>query len=155
MSSKLPSLGDKDGIHKIAAMGMGTPLPMVNRLSDMGGGKGPAWLNPADYFNGKLQGELTGDTSKDMRYGLARYGLFAAPWMPALAYESQKKGDDINKQNEAAAVAAAQNAQFNSASPYQRNVQFQGNNPFLGGQFNQLADLLRGQAGMGNLGGLL
>jgi len=154
MSSNIPSVKDltgKGGFNKMAAFGMGTPMPMSQTLDKWSGGDGPRWLNPSDYFNGKLKGELTGDTSTDMKHGLAKYGLFAAPWAPALYNESKKKGSDIRAQKDQAALAAQNASYFNNATPYNRRVAPIDQNPFGSGYYNDLASLMQNNP----MGGLL
>lgn len=164
MSSSIPNPasmfgGDKGDKMRRGGFGIGTmfgiPAPMMAQTDKWqrknAGGQDPSFLNPMDYFNGKLQGELTGDTSKDMRYGLAKYGLFAAPWAPALYQESKKKGSQIRSQQEAEAMAAANMANFNRAQPYQRNVDPIKLNPFGTGMYNDLASMMQNNP----MGGLL
>jgi len=115
-------------------------------VNPFGLGGQQSWLNPSDWKSGKLERGLTGDTSTDMRQGLARYGFHAAPWMPALAVESMKKGDKMKEQAAQDAIYQENLGRFNAAQPYQRDVQFQGNNPFLHGQYNQMANMLAKQA---------
>ena len=105
-----------------------------------------AWLNPKDWGSGKLQASLTGDRDKDMQSNLAKYGLHAAAWAPALLYESGKKGSEMRAQASADASAQKQADQFNAIQPSQNDVQFQGQNPYLSGPYNQTAGLLGGQS---------
>lgn len=117
-----------------------------------GEGEGPAFLNPSDWFNGKIENELTGDTSRDARYSLAKYGLFGAPWMPAMFAESQKKGDKIKENIAMDAKRQQQQANFNRyGTPYQRNAPYTPNQPFSGGYYNDLANSLFQNSQMGGL----
>lgn len=119
------------------------------REQGVGGAK---FLNPGDWFNGNIENELTGDTSKDARNSLARYGLFGAPWMPAMFVESQKKGDKIKEQIAMEARRGQQQANFNKyGTPYQRNVPYTQNQPFAGGYYNDLANSLFQNSQMGGL----
>lgn len=147
----LDGIGGKNSANQMGSVGMGMPVPMMQTLQKWGRGKGPAWLNPADYFNGSLQNDLTGDTSKDMRYGLARYGLFAAPWMPALAYESNKKGNEIKDQQNADAARANQQQMMDNIQPYQRQPGYTSLNPYLNGRYNSMAAMLNQNSQMGGL----
>lgn len=164
MSSSVPNPasmfgGGKDDKNRRAGFGIGTafgiPAPAMGATDNWqrknGGGDGPAFLNPMDYFNGNLQGELTGDTSKDMKHGLAKYGLFAAPWAPALYQESKKVGSKLRAQQAQEALAASRAAYFNNATPFNRNVSPIGPNPFGTGRYNDLASLMQNNP----MGGLL
>jgi hypothetical protein len=107
-------------------------------------GDGHKWLNPMDY-KGIKEG-LSGDSDKDMRAGLGKYGFHAAAFAPALLYESRKKGSDMRAQAVTDAANQQQMAQFNSIQPSQNNTQFQGQNPYLQGPYNQAAGQLGGQS---------
>lgn len=121
-------------------------------------GMSPEWLNPADAFNGKLESQLTGDTSTDARNSLAKYGFAAAPWMPAMFMESMKKGDKIKEHT--AMEQEQKNAMdgFNRyQNPYQRRQMQPIGQPLSGGNYNDLVMQLFQNSQMGNnqMGGLL
>lgn len=115
-------------------------------------GVSPEFLNPKDWFNGKLEGELTGDTSTDARNSLAKYGLFAAPWMPAMFNESMKKGDKIKEHTAMQNENQMYQDNFNRYSlPYQRKTMQPMANPYGGGSYNNLAMQMFQNSQMGGL----
>lgn len=111
-----------------------------------------AWLSPKDWTSGKIENNLTGDRDKDMQSGLAKYGLHAAVFAPALLRESGKKGSKLRAQTAEANEAQQRADQFNAAQPMQNDVQFQGQNPYTSGPYNQTAGLLAGQSEMAQPG---
>lgn len=152
--------GDKGDYSRRAGSGIGGMFgqsPGMMSVGDRwqrkaGEGEDPTFLKPQDWFNGKIEGEMTGDTSRDSRYMLAKYGLFGAPWMPAMFVESQKKGDKIKENIAMDAKRQQQQANFNKyGSPYQRNVPYTENQPFSGGYYNDLASRLFQNSQMGGL----
>lgn len=149
--------GDK---NRKAGFGAGTffgvPAPMMAATDQWqrkaGNGQGPAFLNPGDWFNGKLEGELTGDTSKDARSSLAKYGLFAAPWMPAMFNESMKKGDKIKEHMAIQNENKMYQDNFNRySSPYQRKPMSPMAGPYGSGSYNDLAMQMFQNSQMGGL----
>lgn len=133
----------------LAAGGGLSPLPAA--LDQMSGGQGPQFLSPKDWTSGRIKNELTGDMKTDAQSSLAKYGLFAAPWMPAMLYESSKKRDKVIAGEEQAARQAQIMAGYNRFSPYQRNVQVYGQGSQYPGYYNDLADTLAGGAMRGLL----
>jgi hypothetical protein len=160
MSKGIPGAatgGDKGDRQKqlggAIGMGFGMPPAAISSMDKFNnkwnGGDSPTFLNPKNYFNGNIKNELTGDQGTDMKHGLAKYGLFAAPWAPALYNESQKKGRDIAAQSELAAYNQQQQEHLAGIQPYDRNVQFGGDKSFQGGPYNDAAAQLTAQASGG------
>lgn len=115
-------------------------------------GMSPEWLNPADAFNGKLESQLTGDTSTDARNSLAKYGFAAAPWMPAMFMESMEKGDKIKNQiamDHENKLVQDNFKRYNN--PYQRRQMQPMAQPLSGGNYNDLAMQLFQTSQMGGL----
>jgi len=134
-------------------LGFGMPPAAISSMDKFNnkwnGGESPKFLSPKNYFNGDIKNELTGDQGTDMRHGLAKYGLFAAPWAPALYNESRNKGRDISAKNEREAHYQQQMDEFNSIQPYQRDVPYSGGGSYQGGAYNDAAEQLTQQAQMG------
>lgn len=138
-----------DNIHKKAGsamLGGILPAPAISRIIDS-----DRVLTPQDWTSGNVKREMTGDFGDDSRHFISKYGLLAAPFMPAMAYESHKKGNQIEQHQMEAAEQAQIMAGYNRFSPYQRNVPVYGQGSQYPGYYNDLADTLAGGAMRGLL----
>lgn len=143
-----PFKGKGSEVLSQAAIGPG----LTSWRKQNGGGTGPEFANPKDYFNGKWESQLTGDKDKDTRNAFAKYGPASMIFGPAIWNESMKKGDKLDEQFANEEEQRNIQANFNRYNnPYQRRQMQPMGQQFAGGGYNDMAMQMFQNSQMGGL----